>query len=125
MANREQQPEDMPWNDAPADSEMPQGTEEPEPAEVVGDEGEEVDSAEPRVPDPYEKYRQEGLDQRLKEEERDRGAGAAAADEAGGLGDPELGGGAGDPAGAFAAEDHAEPPPHDAPLHLPDPTPTP
>src|SRR5258708_5438345 len=120
MANREQHPEDMPWNDAPADSEMPPGTEEPEPAEVVGDEGEEVDSAEPRVPDPYEKYRQEGLDQRLKEEELDRGAGASADDEAGGLIDPELGGEAVYQADALDDEDDDEPAAEEAAIHVRD-----
>jgi hypothetical protein len=64
-------PEDLPWNDVPADSDVPPGTTEPDPAEVVGDEGEEVDTASPRVPDPYAKYRVESLDERLAEEEPD------------------------------------------------------
>ena len=36
---------DAPWNDAPADSDAIPGTEEPDPAEVVGEEGEEYDLA--------------------------------------------------------------------------------
>ena len=31
-------PEDLPWNDAPADSDAPLGSAEPDPAEVTGDE---------------------------------------------------------------------------------------
>jgi hypothetical protein len=31
-------PEDLPWNDAPADSDAPLGSGEPDPAEVIGDE---------------------------------------------------------------------------------------
>ena len=64
-------PEDLPWNDVPADSDVPPGSTEPDPAEVEGDEGEEVDAAARRVPDPYAKYRQETLDERLAEEEPD------------------------------------------------------
>ena len=64
-------PEDLPWNDAPADSDALPGSIEPDPAEVGGDEGEEVDAAALRIPDPYEKYRQETLDERLAEEEPD------------------------------------------------------
>lgn len=63
-----QHPEDLPWNDAPADSDAPPGSIEPDPAEVEGDEGEEVDEAARRIPDPYEKYHQETLDERLAEE---------------------------------------------------------
>ncbi len=120
MANREQHPEDLPWNDAPADSELPPGTEEPEPAEVVGDEGDEVDSAEPVVPDPYQKYRQESLDMRLKEEERDTAAGASPDDEAGGLVDPEQGGQAVYRADAAEEEDSDEPGAEEAAIHVRD-----
>jgi hypothetical protein len=44
---------------------------EPDPAEVEADEDDEEvrDEAAHRVPDPYEKYREESLDQRLAEEE--------------------------------------------------------
>ena len=64
-------PEDQPWNDVAADSGTMAADPEPDPAEVVGDEDDEAvrDAAARRVPDPYEKYRQESLDQRLAEEE--------------------------------------------------------
>jgi hypothetical protein len=75
MAGRDPQtthPEDLPWNDVPADSDVVVGTEEPDPAEVEGDEGEEVDVSRPASPDPSAEYRRETLDQRLAEEEPDR-----------------------------------------------------
>ena len=63
-------PEDLPWNDVPADSDVVLGTEEPDPAEVVGDEGEEVDVS-------YRGARDldhhDTLDERLAEEEPDGG----------------------------------------------------
>jgi hypothetical protein len=59
---------DLPWNDVPADSDVVPGTEEPDPAEVEGDEGDEVDVSHPASPDPYLKYQQESLDERLAEE---------------------------------------------------------
>ncbi len=62
-------PEDLPWNDVAADSDTMSTDPEPDPAEVDGDDGEEEDLASRRVPDPYEKYRSESLDQRLAEEE--------------------------------------------------------
>lgn len=63
---------DLPWNDVPADSDVVPGTEEPDPAEVEGDEGEEVDVSHPPIPDPSLKYQTESLDQRLAEEVPDR-----------------------------------------------------
>ncbi len=90
--SRDAHPEDLPWNDVPADSDVPPGSTEPDPAEVVGDEGEEVDAAAHRVPDPYAKYHQETLDQRLAEEEPDRGARGEPDPEAGGLEAAEPGG---------------------------------
>jgi hypothetical protein len=86
-----QHPEDLPWNDAPADADALPGSTEPDPAEVEGDEGEEFDAASPRIPDPYAKYRQETLDERLAEEEpelplrgeADLGAGALQSAESG------------------------------------------
>jgi len=65
--------EDLPWNDVPADSDTLGADPEPDPAEVVGEEDDpaERDLAARRVPDPYEKYRQESLDRRLSEEEPD------------------------------------------------------
>jgi hypothetical protein len=65
-------PRDLPWNDVPADSDVVPGTEEPDPAEVEGDEGDEVDVSHPPIPDPSLKYQRETLDQRLAEEVPDR-----------------------------------------------------
>ena len=81
----EQHPEDLPWNDAAADSDDLGADPEPDPAEVDGDEGDEIDLAAHRVPDPYEKYHAESLDQRLAEEEPE--AGFRTTDEAGEAGD--------------------------------------
>jgi hypothetical protein len=64
--------DDLPWTDVPADSDVVPGTEEPDPAEVEGDEGEEVDVSYPGSRDPADKYRRDTLDQRLAEEEPDR-----------------------------------------------------
>jgi len=50
---------DLPWNDVPADSDVVPGSEEPDPAEVEGDDGDEVDVSHPASPDPYLKYQQE------------------------------------------------------------------
>jgi len=65
---------DLPWNDVPADSDVVPGTEEPDPAEVEGDEDDdaEVDLSRPAVPDIAAKYRRDTLDERLAEEEPDR-----------------------------------------------------
>jgi hypothetical protein len=73
MADREpsiQHPEDLPWNDGPADRILP-ATEEPAPAEIDEREGEAIDLASSPIPDPYQKYRRESLDERLAEEEPD------------------------------------------------------
>lgn|SRR5487761_37566 len=83
-------PEDMPWNDVPADSDVVFGTEEPDPAEVVGDEGEERDVSHPRMSDQESAYHRDTLDQRLAEEEPERWSVEADA-EAGGLQAPEEG----------------------------------
>jgi hypothetical protein len=60
---------DAPWLDVPADSDVVPGTEEPEPAEVVGDEGDEHDIASPRVDESRDSYQRDTLDERLAEEE--------------------------------------------------------
>src|SRR4030088_227987 len=88
---------DLPWHDVPADSDVVPGTEEPDPAEVEGDEGEEVDVSRPASIDPSAEYRQETLDQRLAEEEPDR-AMEEQEPEAGAFQAPESG------AGDLAAE---------------------
>ena len=63
---------DLPWNDEPADTDVVPGTEEPAPAEVEGDEGDEEDVAYPRVRDVSDQYRRDTLDERLREEVPDR-----------------------------------------------------
>jgi hypothetical protein len=93
MTERESHPEDMPWNDVPADSDLPLGAEDPDPGEVAERDDEAVDTASPRIPDPMEKYQPDSLDQRLAEEEPERMPGEAQAEEAGGLVDPDRGGG--------------------------------
>jgi hypothetical protein len=85
-------PEDQPWNDAPADSDAPLGSGEPDPAEVSGDEDDpakEDSSLAGRLHD-VDEYRRDTLDERLSEEEPDRAA-AAEEPEAGALQAPEAG----------------------------------
>ena len=67
---------DLPWNDAPADNDLPGGVNEPSPAEVVGDEDDPAlrDEALPASVDPGAKYIPDTLDQRLSEEVPDRTA---------------------------------------------------
>ena len=67
--NHGQHPEDLPWNDVPADSDVIPGTEEPPPAEVVGDDNEEYDQATPRPLASDETYHRDTLNERLAEEE--------------------------------------------------------
>lgn len=83
-------PEDLPWNDVPADSDVVIGTEEPDPAEVVGDDGEEVDVSDPALRGGVDAYHRDTLDERLDEEEPDR-AGHAQEPEAGEFQAPEGG----------------------------------
>jgi hypothetical protein len=60
---------DAPWLDVAADSDVIPGTEEPEPAEVVGDEGDEHDTVSPRIDESRDSYQRDTLDERLAEEE--------------------------------------------------------
>lgn len=109
MAGRDPQtthPEDLPWNDVPADSDVVLGTEEPDPAEVEGDEGEEVDVSRRAPIDPSAEYRQDTLDQRLAEEEPDRVA-QEQEPEAGEFQAPESG--ADDLTGEASEPDQVEP----------------
>jgi hypothetical protein len=62
-------PADAPWNDVPADSDVFPGTEEPDPAEVVGEEGDEHDLASRSLDEPRDAYQRDTLDERLAEEE--------------------------------------------------------
>jgi hypothetical protein len=85
-------PEDLPWNDVPADSDAPLGSAEPDPAEVSGDEDDPAikdASLQDRLHD-VDEYRRDTLDERLSEEEPDRAA-AAEEPEAGDLQAPESG----------------------------------
>jgi hypothetical protein len=66
-------PEDLPWHDAPADSDAPLGSGEPDPAEVTGDEDDPAmqdASLAGRLHD-VDEYRRDTLDERLGEEEPD------------------------------------------------------
>lgn len=85
---------DLPWNDVPADSDVVPGTEEPDPAEVEGDEDDdaEVDVSHPATPDVYAKYRPDTLDERLAEELPDRTL-SEQDEEAGGIQAAEMEGG--------------------------------
>ena len=85
-------PEDLPWNDTPADSDAPLGSGEPDPAEVSGDEDDPAlrdASLAGRLHD-VDEYRRETLDERLSEEEPDRAA-QLGEPEAGALQAPEAG----------------------------------
>ena len=115
--------EDLPWNDVAADSDTMSADPEPDPAEVVGDEDDdaEEDLASHRVPDPYEKYRPESLDQRLAEEEPEATPNLAEDAEAGELQAPEAGGddvepGEDDPIGPEGGMDEAAA--EDAAVHV-------
>ena len=88
MTDREPQgpqQQDMPWNDSPADSEAPPGSEEPDPAEVLeGDDGEAVDSTDnPQLEADF--YHRDSLDERLAEEEPERSLRRESAPDAGEL----------------------------------------
>jgi len=75
---------DAPWTDVPADSDVIPGTEEPDPAEVVGDDGDERDLASAQLDQSQDAYRRDTLDERLAEEEPEvvlRGIPAAQAGE--------------------------------------------
>jgi hypothetical protein len=67
-------PEDLPWNDSPADSDAPLGEGEPDPAEVTGNEDDPAlrdSSLRGRLQD-VDEYHRDTLDERLSEEEPDR-----------------------------------------------------
>jgi hypothetical protein len=113
--------DDLPWNDVAADSDTMSTDPEPDPAEVVGDDDDVEDLASHRVPDPYEKYRPESLDQRLSEEEPEATLRLAEDAEAGELQAPEAGGdevdrGEDDPIGPEGEIDDAAA--EDAALHV-------
>jgi len=62
-------PEDFPWNDVPGDSAVITGTEEPAPAEVVGEDGDEHDLTTARDRGFEDRYHRDTLSERLAEEE--------------------------------------------------------
>ncbi|MBV8195189.1 MAG: hypothetical protein JOY80_06640 [Candidatus Dormibacteraeota bacterium] len=64
-----QHPEDLPWNDSPADNDVVAGSEEPDPAEVVGNEEDPAqrDTTLPRSLDESVEHR-DTIDERLAEE---------------------------------------------------------
>lgn len=62
-------PEDFPWNDVPGDSAVISGTEEPTPAEVVGDDGDEHDLTIARDRRHPDRNHRDTLSERLAEEE--------------------------------------------------------
>lgn len=82
--------EDLPSSDSPADSALLFGMDEPDPAEVVGDDGEEVDVSHAGVREP-DAYHRDTLDERLAEERPDV-LDASQSAEAGDLQSPEPGG---------------------------------
>jgi hypothetical protein len=64
-----QHPEDFPWNDVPGDSAVVSGREEPPPAEVVGEDGDEHDLTSHRNSAFEDRYHHDTLNERLAEEE--------------------------------------------------------
>jgi hypothetical protein len=111
----EQHPENLPWNDVPADDEALPGTIEPDPAEVTGDVEDARDLSSPRQPG-----ERESLEQRLAEEQPDRPVRGGQAERA-----PELMAGEGGDDDVDAGEpdsyDPAEPPEpaaEDAAMHI-------
>ena len=84
---------DAPWTDVPADSDVIPGTEEPDPAEVVGDEGEERDLTSPRFDESRDSSQRDTLDERLAEEEPEARLRGQPDAEAGELVAPEDAGG--------------------------------
>ena len=85
-------PEDLPWNNSPADSDAPLGSAEPDPAEVTGDEDDPAkrDESLASCLHDVDEYRRDTLDERLREEEPDRAA-MTQEPEAGELQSPEAG----------------------------------
>ena len=61
--------EDLPWNDVPGDSSVVHGAGEPEPAEVVGDDGKEHDLTAARDRSHRDRNQRDTLAERLAEEE--------------------------------------------------------
>jgi hypothetical protein len=111
---RDPEDQDLPWNDAPADSDAPPGTEEPDPAEVVeDDDGGAVDSTDdPRLDADF--YHRDTLDERLAEEEPERAPRGDPAPEAGEL----VASGSGDESVGIATGEDDDLGAEDAAIHL-------
>lgn len=61
--------QDLPWNDVPGDSSVVSGSGEPDPAEVVGDVGDEHDLTGSHAMSQSDPYHRDTLGERLAEEE--------------------------------------------------------
>ena len=110
---------DAPWRDSPADSDAIPGSEEPDPAEVVGEDGDERDLASPRLR-PDDIYQHDTLDERLAEEEPEAVLHGSPDAQAGEFQAPERGGDdliAGE-ADADPDDDPDEPGAEDAAIHI-------
>lgn len=118
ISERDDHPEDLPWNDAPADNEAPIGGSEPEPAEVSGEAGQERDTVAGPVPGPYGRERPDTLDERLAEEEPEASLRPAPDAWAGELVDPERAGGDVYRSEADDADDVDEPGAEEAAIHV-------
>jgi hypothetical protein len=79
VSDQHPHPEDLPWNDVPADDDAVPGGMEPDPAEVVGDDDNPRDLSSRRPLDPME---HDTLDSRLAAEEPERFGGGSPAPEA-------------------------------------------
>ena len=119
ISERDDHPEDLPWNDAPADSEAPIGSSEPEPAEVAGEDGKERDTVPAPAAGPYERDRPDTLVERLAEEEPEASLRRAPDAWAGELVGPESGGG---DVYVAEADDADEPGAEEAAIHVRDQT---
>lgn len=73
MDGMSEHPEDLPWNDVGADSDVFPNSEEPDPAEVVGDEDDGATrDLSYKDREPGADYHRDTLDERLSEEVPDR-----------------------------------------------------
>jgi hypothetical protein len=113
---RDPEDQDLPWNDFPADSEAPPGSEEPEPAEVLeDDDGGAVDTTDnPQLDIDF--YHRDSLDERLAEEEPERALRRDPAPQAGELVAP----GRGDESDFSATGENDDLGAEDAAIHLTD-----
>jgi hypothetical protein len=109
---------DSPSRDALEDSDAIPESEEPDPAEVVGEEGNERDRTRPPFQEPLDLFQHDTLDERLAEEEPEAVLRGSPDEEAGGLQAPERGGD--DVVTGEADADPDEPAAEDAAVHIRD-----